>query len=143
LVAHLADTNSCFKTHYAQDHLKRVLFILPEEGWQDLEKMINKDIESISENAIKIGGEPLNKVFFIKDYAQFQKKYSLLCIPSGQVSDRDQVCALSRFPTEIKKDYLYVGNITNALEKDNRQLRMLNVKSIVYLSSDRFDDLDK
>lgn len=71
LLTHLADTKSCFKTHYAQDQLKRVLFVLPESGWQAIEKMINQNIETISQNTIKIGGEPLNKAFFIKDYAMF------------------------------------------------------------------------
>jgi len=51
--------------------MKRVLFILPGDGWQKLEKNINGEIETLSQSAIQLGGEPLNKAFFIKDYPAF------------------------------------------------------------------------
>lgn len=88
LLTHLADSNTCFKSHYAQDQMKRVLFILPSSGWQALEKNINCQIETLSQNAIQLGGEPLNKAFFIKDYLQFEQKYSLVCLPIEGASDK-------------------------------------------------------
>lgn len=50
--------------------------------------------------------------------------------------------ALSRFPSELKKDKLFLGNMTNILSKDYKQLKMLNIKTIFYLSPEVFPDLD-
>ena len=64
-------------------------------------------------------------------------------MPSGQVDELREVRALSRFPSEIKTDQLYLGNMTNVLNKDYFQLTMLGIKTIVYLTTGPFEGLDK
>jgi len=53
------------------------------------------------------------------------------------------VLALSRFPSEIKKDLVFLGNMTNILSKDYAQLKMLGIKTLLYFSPEPFTDIDK
>lgn len=71
----------------------------------------------------------------------FAAKYPLMCIPSGQVDQLKEVRALSRFPSELKENKLYLGNMTNILNKDYFQLTMLNIKTIVALSKGPFEEI--
>lgn len=49
--------------------------------------------------------------------------------------------AESRFPSELKKDSLYIGNFMNVLT--DVQLNLLGIRQIMYLTPKRFEDLDK
>ena len=49
--------------------------------------------------------------------------------------------AESRFPSELKKDSLYVGNFMNVLS--DVQLNLLGIRQIMYLTPARFEDLDR
>ena len=50
----------------------------------------------------------------------FKVKYPLVCVSKDdeQGNEKAIVRASSRFPSEIKKDKLYLANMTNVLNKD-------------------------
>ena len=84
----------------------------------------------------------LHKAFFIKEYDTiFEGKYPLLCVQDAS-SEKQHVRAQSRFPTEIKKDLLYLGNMMNIMNKDYFQLTMLKIKTIFYFAPEPFPDID-
>ena len=63
----------------------------------------------------------LSSAFILKEYdTVFKQKYPLVCLSSAsELSDEKcQVRASSRFPSELKKDKLYLANMTNVLNKD-------------------------
>ncbi len=64
-----------------------------------------------------------------------------MCLP--QKSHRAQVLSESRFPSELKKDSLFIGNMTNVMQVDHAQLKLLNIKHVFYLSPQPFEDVDK
>lgn len=49
----------------------------------------------------------------------------------------------SRFPAELKKDLLYLGNMTNVMQIDHAQLNLLKIKHVFYLSPKQFEDVDR
>jgi len=53
-----------------------------------------------------------------------------------------EVRSHSRFPSELKTGKLFVGNMTNLMNRDYFQLRMLNIKTIFYLAKGPFEDID-
>ena len=57
-------------------------------------------------------------------------------------SQRHQVKAEARYPSEIKAGALFMGNMMNVLDKENEQLRLLGIKTIVYFSPDKFEHLE-
>lgn len=77
----------------------------------------------------------------MKDFAKFQEKYPLVCL-SNSSDERHQVLASSRFPSEVKQDLLYLGNMTNILSKDYAQLKMLKIRTLFYFSPEPFPDID-
>jgi hypothetical protein len=48
--------------------------------------------------------------------------------------------AASRFPCEIKKDQLYLGNFLTGSKK---QVEMLKIKTIFYLTTKRDEEIEK
>ena len=83
-------------------------------------------------------------MFYLKDYEeQFLKKYPLLCVPNPCISQSQAVISQSRFPSELKKDQLFIGNLTNVLSKDYIQLKMLGIKTVIHLTPQKFDSLEK
>ena len=63
----------------------------------------------------------IHKAFSIKDFdSAFKTKYPLVCLPSdaARLTELKEVRAASRFPSEIKKDSLFLGNMTNILNRD-------------------------
>lgn len=63
----------------------------------------------------------IHKAFSLKEYdSVFKVKYPLLCLSSNPAdrTELKEVRASSRFPSEIKKDSLYLGNMTNILNRD-------------------------
>ena len=57
--------------------------------------------------------------------------------------EKQAIISQSRFPSEIKKDQLFIGNLTNVLNIDYVQLKMFKVKTIFHLSPERFPGLEK
>jgi len=53
------------------------------------------------------------------------------------------VLSESRFPAELKKDLLYLGNMTNVMQIDHAQLNLLKIKHVFYLSPKQFEDVDR
>ena len=53
------------------------------------------------------------------------------------------ILALSRFPSEVRKDKLFIGNLTNVMSKDLVQLKMLKCMTIVYLTPEPMPELEK
>ena len=61
----------------------------------------------------------IHKAFAMHDFDNaFKGKYPLLCLPREQVPELREVRALSRFPSEIKTGQLFLGNMTNLLNRD-------------------------
>jgi hypothetical protein len=59
----------------------------------------------------------LNKAFYLTNFAKFMQKYPLVCLtPSSD--QKNEVLAMSRFPSEIKQDKIFLGNMINILSKD-------------------------
>lgn len=51
------------------------------------------------------------------------------------------ILAESRFPSELKKDLLFLGNMTNIMSKNLAHLVLLKIKNIIYIGPKKFDDL--
>lgn len=134
-----------FASEYKQDDLKRILMIFPENAQKikELETMISVELPVLGEDILKIAHQRLSKVFYLKEFSAFKKKYPLLCIPHPCTNDLQAVTSLSRFPSELKKDTVYFGNLTNVLSKDYVQLKMLGIKTIVHFTPQKFDSLEK
>ena len=128
-----------FKTHYPNDDLKRVLMVFPETENKAIIDKISAEIQAISDEVLTVTKERISKVFYLKEYTEFSSKYSLLCVPAPCTSEKQAVISQSRFPSEIKKGQVYIGNLTNVMGKDNVQLKMLGIKTIVHLTPQKFD----
>lgn len=50
--------------------------------------------------------------------------------------------AEARYPSEIKQGVLFMGNMMNVLDKGNEQLKLLGIKTIVYLAPNKFEHLE-
>ena len=83
------------------------------------------------------------KAFYLKEYGEFERKYPLLCVPSPLTSEVQGALSLARYPSELRKDSVFIGNLTNVLSKDYKQLKMLNIKTIIHMTPNKFDDLEK
>ena len=59
----------------------------------------------------------LHKAFYFKDYDVFEEKYPLMCVQDDS-SQKHHIRSQSRYPSEIKKDALFVGNMTNIMNRD-------------------------
>ena len=106
---------------------------------------MNSEITEVdSQIDLKSGGlTQINRVFSFKDYdTSFEPKYPLMCVQDSS-SQKLHVQSQSRFPSEIKKDCLFLGNMTNILNKDYFQLTMLKISTIFYMSGEPFPDIDK
>ena len=134
-----------FASEYKQDDLKRILMIFPENSQQikQLETMVSTEMPMLGDDILKIAHHRISKVFFLKEFTAFKKKYPLICIPHPCVNDLQAVTSMSRFPSEMKKDMIYMGNLTNVLSKDYVQLKMLGIKTIVHFTPQKFDSLEK
>ena len=66
-----------------------------------------------------------------------------MCVPNPCVSEAQAVISQSRFPSELKKDQLFLGNLTNVLSKDYIQLKMLGIKTVIHLTPQKFESLEK
>ena len=66
-----------------------------------------------------------------------------MCIPNPCMSEAQAVISQSRFPSELKKGQLFLGNLTNVLSKDYIQLKMLGIKTVIHLTPQKFETLDK
>ena len=91
---------------------------------------------------MKVAQERLSRVFHLKEYSAFKNKYGLMCIPSNPMK-LQAIISMSRFPSEIKKDQIYIGNLTNVMSHDFMQLKMLGIKSVVCFTPDKFESLEK
>lgn len=109
-----------FASEYKQDDLKRVLAIFPENAQviKQLETMISVELPVLADDILKIAHQRITKFFYLKEFSAFKKKYPLLCIPHPCTNELQAVTSLSRFPSELKKDKVYFGNLTNVLSKD-------------------------
>ena len=125
----------------------RVLFVLPVEDSNGISQQISEALPSINQRVVASSGKmnEIHKCFSMKEYAEFLEKYPLLCLPGDetQTSELRKVRASSRFPSEIKKDSLFLGNMTNLLNRDYFQLTMLKIKTIFYLAKGPFADIDQ
>ena len=66
-----------------------------------------------------------------------------MCIPAFCSSEKQLAISQSRFPSEVLKDKLYIGNLVNTLCHDFVQLKMLGIKHIVYLTPNPIPELEK
>lgn len=136
-----------FRSHFENDDLKRVLFVVPQTDAKRFEALIVADLDEIREGAENStqAQTTLHKAFYFKDFdSEFKPKYPLVCLPTdlSKISEKRKVNAFSRFPSEMKKDFLYLGNMTNILNRDYFQLKMLNIKTIFYLAPKPFGEID-
>lgn len=68
----------------------------------------------------------IHKAYFLKEFdTVFSGKYPYLTVP--QASEPLEVLAESRFPSELKKDLLYLGNMTNVMNKNLTHLTLLKI----------------
>ena len=65
-----------------------------------------------------------------------------MCIQDAS-SEKAHIRSQSRFPSEIKKDLLFLGNMSNILSNDYFQLTMLKIKTIFYMAPEKFPKLDE
>ena len=72
-----------FKSHYANDDLRRVLMVFPETSTEIklLEAQVSQEIPQLAEEILKHSQERLSKCFYLKEYSAFEKKYPLMCLP--------------------------------------------------------------
>ena len=95
--------------------------ILPESSIENKQiiEQVSKELDILAEEILQVSKERLSKAFYLKDFTDFEKKYPLICVPNPCQNERQAVLSQSRFPSEIKKDLVYIGNLTNVLGKDN------------------------
>ena len=89
-------------------------------SYRKFEQHVAGELEALNTQIMEKSGKllSLHKAFFIKEYDTiFEGKYPLLCVQDAS-SEKQQVRAQSRFPTEIKKDLLFLGNMMNIMNKD-------------------------
>lgn len=134
-----------FASEYKQDDLKRILMVFPEDSSviKQLETMMNGELPVLCDELLKVTQERLSKVFYLKEFSAFQKKYPLLCLPHPCSSELQAITSMSRFPCELKKDMIYLGNLTNVLSRDFVQLKMLGIKTVVHFTPEKFESLEK
>lgn len=77
----------------------------------------------------------------LQNFEEFEKKYWPMCIPAVP-EEKQLIFSQSRFPSEVKKDELFIGNMTNVLSKDYMQLKTLKISTIIYFSPNKFEDLE-
>ena len=79
---------------------------------------INSDLDEFAKAMAQVdpSGQQIAKAMYVKDFeSAFEKKYPLLCINS-KMSERELILAQTRFPSEIKRDALFVGNAINVIK---------------------------
>lgn len=104
---------------------------------------MNAELPILAEELLKVSHQRLSKAFYLKDFSAFKAKYPLLCIPHPCSSELQAITSMSRFPSELKKDTIYFGNLTNVLSRDFVQLKMLGIKTVVHFTPERFESLEK
>ena len=141
----LSNRDERFRSHYSNDDLTRALFVLPAGQAVDYERLITSKLAEVNERLVSSSANSiqLHKAFTLKDFDGLAAKYPLVCLPEGQVTTLREVRALSRFPSELKTDKLFVGNMTNLMNRDYFQLTMLKIKTIFYMSKGPFEDIDQ
>ena len=142
LLAGAKDKQSAYKSHYEGDHIKRVLFILPSTSAKQLETQLNTELPELNEVfLVKALDDRIHKAYFHKDYSEIEKTYPFLCVGKGS-SEKDYVRAEARYPSEIKKGSLFMGNMINVLDRDGSQLAYLGIKTVVYFGPKKFEHLE-
>jgi hypothetical protein len=127
-----------------------LLFVLPtlENGKTDpgVQQQycddINSNLDEFIDTVSKLNAQnnKLEKIMFVKDFeATVEQKYPFICL-GPDASEIQTILAQSRFPSEIKRGSLFVGNAINVM-KSNTQLQQLGIKSIMYFTPERFEDL--
>ncbi|CDW84256.1 UNKNOWN [Stylonychia lemnae] len=133
--------NPDYNSQYEGDDMKRIMFIFPNSDWKAYDSAIGQQIVELGELILKAYQERLSKVYFLKDFKEFQKKYSFLCVndSSDQIK---QIRSLCRYPSEIKDSLIYIGNMMNTMDAGNLQISSLGFKTIIYLTPKRFEHID-
>jgi hypothetical protein len=91
-----------FRSHFEGDDIRRVLCIFPSSQWKAMEAQINKELPILNEELlIKAYSVRIAKAYLLKDFEEFRKKYSYLCV-NGSSSERELVKAEARYPCEVK-----------------------------------------
>mmetsp|Transcript_973 Transcript_973/g.1331 ORF Transcript_973/g.1331 Transcript_973/m.1331 type:complete len:120 (+) Transcript_973:297-656(+) len=116
----LSTRDTRFRSHYVNDDLTRVLFVVSPSRASEFERLINSKLAEVNErlSSSSANSIQLHKAFYLKDFEGFAAKYPLVCLPSGDVSTLREVRSLSRFPSELKTDKLFIGNMTNLMNRD-------------------------
>lgn len=91
-----------YKSHFEGDDLKRILCVLPNANWKELEAQINKNLPAFNDEVLlKAFNTRIHKAYFLKDFNEVKTKYPFLCV--GQTSpERSLIKAEARYPSEIK-----------------------------------------
>jgi len=140
----LCPSKLAFKSQYKEDILRRLLFIMPQNDLQKYIGNINSDLDQFTKEMGKLdpSGHQIAKVMYLKNFdTTFYSKYPLVCI-NHESPEPKQILAQTRFPSEIKRDNLFIGNAINVM-KQYTQLWMLGIKSVVYFSPKQFEDVHK
>eukprot|EP00347_Sterkiella_histriomuscorum_P023666 403333809 len=127
-------------SHYISDDLKRVLFVLPKDDWKNYEKKLSQEIEQLGNEVMNAYMERIGKAYFFKDFPEFRQKYKFMCVGQG-TSYKQKIRSICRYPSEIKENLIYIGNMMNVIDKSNFQVSSLGFKTIIYISSQKFDHL--
>ena len=127
--------NKDCKSQYSNDDARRILFIFPNNS--GLDKQI--DLQNLDRIMFEISSHHITKAIFTKDFDSFAMKYHFLCLP--QADERLSILTEARFPSELKNNSLYLGNMFNVIS--DIQLNLLGIKQIMYLTPQRFEDLDQ
>lgn len=90
---------------------------------------------------IKAYDERIHKAYSTKDYKEIAATYPFICVGRSS-AERDLVRAEARYPSEIKRGALFMGNMMNTLDKDNLQLSFLGIKTVVYFAPEKFEHLE-
>lgn len=110
-----------FASQFKEDDVRRVLIVLPDTDkalMKQMEDQLNAELPVLAEGIIQHGKDRLSKAFYLKEYGEFERKYPLLCVPAPLESELQGALSLSRFPSEVRKDSVFIGNLTNVLAKD-------------------------
>ena len=87
-------------------------------------------------------GDRVTKASFLKDFEVFEKKYPFLCV-NDQSSEKNLVQSICRYPSEIKENLVYIGNMINVLDKNYGQLSKLSIKTVISMSPNKFEHLEE
>ena len=96
-----------------------MLFILPSQNgeWKEMEKKIRTELPDIDEVLSKAFGERIGKAYFFKDFELYKSKYWFTCLGNENKGMKAEARALQRYPSEVKDDALFIGNMTNVWDK--------------------------